>query len=74
MIFSQVIVIWYANLPEETPFLVLRMLSQEWSWLFWTIFFMLFITPFFGLMARTACRSIWFSRVVALVHFLAVRE
>ena len=67
MIFSQVIVIWYANLPEETPFLVLRMLSQEWSWLFWTIFFMLFITPFFGLMARTACRSIWFSRVVALV-------
>ena len=43
------------------------MLSQEWSWLFWTIFFMLFITPFFGLMARTACRSIWFSRVVALV-------
>ena len=28
---------------------------------------MLFITPFFGLMARTACRSIWFSRVVALV-------
>ena len=67
MIFSQVLVIWYANLPEETPFLVLRMLSQEWRWLFWVIFFMLFITPFFGLMARTACRSIWFSRVVALV-------
>ena len=67
MIFSQVIVIWYANLPEETPFLVLRMFSLEWGWLFWVIFFMLFITPFFGLMARTACRSIWFSRVVALV-------
>ncbi len=67
MIFSQVLVIWYANLPEETPFLVLRMFSLEWGWLFWVIFFMLFITPFFGLMARTACCSIWFSRLVAFI-------
>lgn len=67
MIFSQVIVIWYANLPEETPFLILRMKSIEWSWLFWVIFVMLFITPFFGLMSRTACRSIWFSRIIAVV-------
>ncbi|MCP4578772.1 MAG: molybdopterin oxidoreductase, partial [Deltaproteobacteria bacterium] len=33
-IFSQVLVIWYANIPEETPYLILRMKSQEWSWMF----------------------------------------
>ena len=72
MIFSQVLVIWYANLPEETPFLVLRMKSEEWGWLFWVIFVMLFIIPFFGLMSRTACRSIWFSSLIAIIALLGI--
>ena len=67
MIFAQVLVIWYANLPEETPYLVLRMKSTEWGWLFWVIFTMIFITVFFGLMSRTACRSIYFSRIIAII-------
>ena len=66
MCFSQVIVIWYGNIPEETPFLILRMQSHEWSWLFWVIMVMMFIIPFFGLVSRTACNTPWFSRILAI--------
>ncbi|MFH2132642.1 MAG: NrfD/PsrC family molybdoenzyme membrane anchor subunit, partial [bacterium] len=66
MVFSQVLVIWYANMPEETPYLILRMQSVEWGWMFWLLLVILFIFPFFGLMSRTACNSVWFSRWVAI--------
>ncbi|MGK0288735.1 MAG: hypothetical protein ACI86H_000154 [bacterium] len=66
MVFSQVIVIWYANLPEETPYMILRMYSNEWSPMFWVIFLMVFQIPFWGLLSRTACRSIGFSRIIAI--------
>jgi len=66
LIFSQVLVIWYGNLPEETPYLILRMQSVEWGWMFWFLLILLFIIPFFGLMSRTACNSIWFSRLIAV--------
>jgi len=65
MIFSQVLVIWYGNMPEETPFLILRMQSMEWGFMFWFIMMLLFIIPFFGLVSRTACNSVWFSRLIA---------
>jgi len=58
MSFSQIIVIWYSNLPEETPFLVSRMLpGTPWFYLFWTLFGVLFVLPFLGLMPRTVCRN-----------------
>ncbi|PCI30746.1 MAG: molybdopterin oxidoreductase [SAR324 cluster bacterium] len=66
MIYSQVLVIWYANIPEETPYLILRMQSHEWSWMFWLIFVILFIIPFFGLLSRTACNSPLMSSIVAV--------
>jgi len=66
MIFAQVLVIWYGNLPEETPYMILRMQSLEWGWMFWFIFVLMFIIPFFGLMSRTACKSVWFSRLIAV--------
>jgi Ni/Fe-hydrogenase subunit HybB-like protein len=67
LIFSQVLVIWYADLPEETPYLLLRMQSLEWGWMGWFLLILMFVIPFFGLMSRTACRSIWFSRLIAVV-------
>jgi len=66
LIFSQILVIWYGDMPEETPFLILRMQSVEWGWMFWVLFFLMFFIPFFGLMSRTACNSIWFSRLIAV--------
>ncbi len=66
MIFSQVLVIWYGNIPEETPYLILRMQSHEWGWMFWLLLVMLFLIPFFGLMSRTACNTPWFSRLISI--------
>jgi Ni/Fe-hydrogenase subunit HybB-like protein len=66
LVFSQILVIWYGDLPEETPYLIMRMQSLEWSWMFWVLFFLMFLIPFFGLMSRTACNSIWFSRLIAI--------
>jgi hypothetical protein len=66
LIFSQILVIWFADLPEETPYLIMRMQSVEWGWMFWVLFFLMFFIPFFGLMSRTACNSIWFSRLIAV--------
>jgi Ni/Fe-hydrogenase subunit HybB-like protein len=54
LVFSQILVIWYGDIPEETPFLILRMQSVEWGWMFWVLFFLMFFIPFFGLMSRTA--------------------
>ena len=66
LVFSQILVIWYGDMPEETPFLIMRMQSVEWGWMFWVLFFLMFFIPFFGLMSRTACNSIWFSRLIAV--------
>ena len=65
LVFAQVLIIWYGNLPEETPFLVLRMQSLEWGWVSWLLFILMAVIPFFGLLSRRACRSIWFSRLIA---------
>lgn len=72
LIFSQILVIWYGNLPEETPYLILRMESVEWGWIGWVLLIMMFFIPFFGLMSRTACNSIWFSRLIAVIVLAGV--
>jgi hypothetical protein len=57
MIFSQYLVIWYGNLPEEAPYLVTRSLpGTPWYYLFWALFVVLFLFPFLALMPRTFCR------------------
>jgi len=66
MCFAQVLVIWYGNIPEESPYVIMRIQSHEWSWLFWVLTAMMFIIPFFGLVSRTACNTPWFSRILAL--------
>ncbi|MBU2512247.1 polysulfide reductase NrfD [bacterium] len=65
-IFSQVLVIWYANIPEETPYLILRMKSREWSGMFIFLFVVLFLVPFIGLLSKRACRSPLFSSIIAI--------
>jgi Ni/Fe-hydrogenase subunit HybB-like protein len=72
LVFSQILVIWYGDLPEETPYLIMRMQSLEWGWVFWVLFFLMFLIPFFGLMSRTACNSIWFSRLIAVEVLVGV--
>lgn len=54
--FSQYMLIWYANLPEETFYLLTRK-TWPWGYVFLAIFFLRFLIPFFMLMGRDAKRS-----------------
>ncbi len=76
MAFSQYIVIWYADLPEETPYLVIRSQTEPWSTLFLILFLWLFVSVFLGLMPKTLCRTPNYIRFmgiyVAVGQWLAV--
>jgi len=52
---SQYILIWYANIPEETEYYVLR--HHEWNFVFFANLFINFFVPFFALMTRKAKRN-----------------
>jgi len=50
--FTQFLVIWYGNLPEETQFVILRTQLQPWSSVAWTVLLLGFILPFGLLLSR----------------------
>lgn len=54
--FSQFMLIWYANLPEETMYFMHRM---EGNWKYVSVFLLIgkFMVPFFALLPRDAKRS-----------------
>jgi hypothetical protein len=54
--FSQYMLYWYANIPEETGWL-LRRQQQGWQWLGLVLLFGHFLLPFAGLMSRFAKRT-----------------
>jgi len=49
LFFSQFLVIWYGNLPEETSFLWLRMTRPEWKTISTAMVVLVFLVPFWGL-------------------------
>lgn len=57
--FAQVLPIWYANMPEETDFLLIRMTLPEWSWLARTVAVLCFLTPFTVLVSRGIKKMKW---------------
>jgi len=63
--FSQYMLIWYANLPEETVFFQRRLVG---SWKMWSAILILghFIVPFFILMSRAAKRNLKLLQVMAV--------
>ena len=54
--YSQYLVIWYADMPEETPYLVIRSMEQPWALMFLLIIIAVFAIPFLGLLPKTFCR------------------
>lgn len=54
--FSQYMLIWYANLPEETIFFRMR-LTGSWYWASMTLLYGHFIIPFLYLIFRAAKRN-----------------
>jgi hypothetical protein len=51
--FSQLLVIWYGNVGEETHFLRLRLIGV-WKPLTLTVVYLMFVIPFFTLLSKTA--------------------
>jgi hypothetical protein len=68
--FSQFMLIWYANLPEETGYFMLRF-SGHWMWV--SVFLLVgkFATPFFLLLPRDAKRNPKILVVVGLFMLFA---
>jgi hypothetical protein len=53
---SQYLLIWYANMPEETPYYIART-SGGWGFLFWANLIVGWFAPFTMLLQRSAKRS-----------------
>ncbi|HEY0780183.1 MAG TPA: hypothetical protein VGD56_19610, partial [Gemmatirosa sp.] len=66
--FSQYLVIWYGNLPEETHYFRLRLI-HPWGFLTTSVFAMMFVVPFFTLLSKAAKL---FSPVMATVAFTSI--
>lgn len=71
--FSQFMLIWYSNLPEETGYFMQRM-KPEWIQLSVGVFVLKFLFPFFALLPRAAKRSpkrlVVVGAVMLLAHWL----
>lgn len=50
--YSQFLVIWYGNIPEETKYVILRVRSEPWSSLAWAVLILAFGIPFVALLSR----------------------
>ena len=52
--YSQFLVIWYGNLPEETRYIIQRAHESPWQNLSWAVLILCFVIPFFVLLFRKA--------------------
>ena len=64
--YTQYLVIWYADMPEETPYLVIRAMEQPWALMFLLIIIGVFAIPFIGLLPKTLCRVPNYIRVMGI--------
>ena len=71
---SQYLLIWYANIPEETEYYVLR--HHHWNSVFFLNVIVNWTIPFFGLMTRAAKRNTSRLKFIACVllfgHFIDI--
>ncbi len=62
--FGQFLLIYYANIPEETVYFVSRMKNSPYSWIFYANLILNFVLPFLLLMTRDAKRHVSMLKVV----------
>jgi hypothetical protein len=62
--FSQFMLIYYANIPEETVYFIQRMRTPPYNWIFFLNLFLNFVLPFLLLMTRDAKRHMAMLKVV----------
>ncbi len=62
--FSQFLLIYYANIPEETVYFIARLKTAPYSWIFYANLFLNFVLPFLLFMTRDAKRHMSMLKVV----------
>jgi len=67
MMFSQLIVIWYENLPHEARFVIPRMRVEKYGWVSAALLAAIYLGPLVLLLTRRAKRSPWFLGLVSIV-------
>ncbi len=65
--FSQFLLIYYANIPEETVYFLERLQSGQYAWVFFVNILLNFIFPFLVLMTRDSKRHTIFLKIVCSV-------
>lgn len=65
--FGQYLLIWYANIPEETVYFIERMQTSPYSWIFFLNLILNFVLPFLLFMTRDSKRQISMLKVVCLI-------
>jgi len=74
MWFSQFMLIWYANIPEEVTYFMARLEVDNYKFLFWFSMIINFIAPIILLMSRDAKRNnsrlIFVSCIILVGHWL----
>lgn len=76
--YAQLVVIWYGNIPEETAYIIERIMATPWRGLAWTVFGVCFVAPFLILLNKKiktvpAAMAVICSAVIVgmwLEHFL----
>jgi hypothetical protein len=71
LFWSQYLPIWYANMPEETWWVFLRF-EQPWRPLAFTVFTLIFVIPFFGLLNKTTKSSPFWLTIFTMIVMLGV--
>lgn len=51
-LFAQILPIYYTNVPEETNFLLVRMMLPQWAWMSQLVVVCVFLAPFTMLLSR----------------------
>lgn len=69
LFFSQFMLIWYSNIPEEVTYYVSRLFSDEYRVPFLTMFFINFAVPFYVLLPRDTKRNPKYLLPVAFLIF-----
>jgi hypothetical protein len=52
LLYGQLLVIWYGNLPEETRFVILRAKLMPWQPFSWVVLSLIFFIPFLTLLSK----------------------
>ncbi len=68
--FSQFLLIYYANIPEETVYFIQRLTTSNYSSIFYINLLINFVFPFLALMTRDSKRQMSILKIVAVVVVL----